>query len=224
MEPHTLRTLNGTLVAMSAATKPGHHETSVEEARSLARVDAEGHVYAQPGLPGGSDPAEGSDAAERSGIAEAPGAAEGAPAHGPGYVGQYPGADADEALKYFSRKFDDLYNRALLLRARVATGADSAKSLGESHQALQEQLEAANWVGDVAALRGVLQEAARGIADLHSAEKAEAEAAVQAHLAVREEIVAEAERLAAVPADQQHWKAAQQRMAELFDHWKAELR
>jgi hypothetical protein len=226
---------------MSAATKPGHHETSVEEARSLARVDAEGHVYAQSGLPpeqtpSGRTPPEqtppertaGEQAstevtpAEGTSTEETP--AEGASAHGAGYVGQYPEADADEALKYFSRKFDDLYNRALLLRARVATGADSAKSLGESHQALQEQLQASNWVGDVTALRNVLQETAQGVEELRKTEKAQAEVAVQAHLAVREEIVAEAEQLAAVPAEQQHWKAAQQRMAELFDRWKAEQR
>lgn len=188
----------GRVVAMSAAVRPGHHETTPEEARRLARVDAEGHVYAL--APSGED----ASATEEA------------------YVGQYPGATEEEALQYFTRKFDELFDRALLLRARVETAADSAKALRESRDGLLAELDGGAWVGDTAALRAVLVELGEGIDARAVQEKAESEKAVAEHLAVREEIVAEAEQIAAADTATQHWKSAQQRMGELFDAWKAE--
>lgn len=184
---------DGTLVSMSPAVRPAHHETSLEEARQLARVDEEGHIYVL--ATGGGE--------EK-------------------YVGQYPGATADEALQYFTRKFDDLYNRVLLLKARVTAGADAAKSLQESSRVLRAELEAGVWAGDAAQLRSVVDELDADIEKQSEQEKQASAAAVQEHLAVRERIVAEAEQIAATDSSSQHWKNAQARMNELFEAWKAE--
>lgn len=184
---------DGTLVSMSPAVKPGHHETSLEEARQHARVDEEGHVYSLS-----------SDGGEEK------------------YVGQYPGATEDEALQYFTRKFDDLYNRVLLLKARAAAGADSAKSLRESSATLRTELDEGVWAGDIPGLAAVLDETDSQIGQQAEQEKQAAEEAVTEHLAVRERIVVEAEQIADADASTQHWKNAQARMNELFDAWKAE--
>ncbi|GAA1452270.1 hypothetical protein GCM10009618_09190 [Nesterenkonia lacusekhoensis] len=184
---------DGTLVSMSPAVKPGHHETSLEEARQLARVDQEGHVYSLA-----------------SGRGEET------------YVGQYPGVTEDEALQYFTRKFDDLYSRVLLLKARAAAGADSAKSLRESSAALRAELDEGVWAGDVPGLTAVLDETDRQIAEQAEQQKRASEEAVAEHLALREQIVAEAEQIADADSSTQHWKNAQARMNELFDAWKAE--
>lgn len=184
---------DGTLVSMSPAVKPGHHETSLEEARQHARVDEEGHVYSLS-----------SDGGEEK------------------YVGQYPGATEDEALQYFTRKFDDLYNRVLLLKARAAAGADSAKSLRESSATLRTELDEGVWAGDVPGLTAVLDETDSQITQQAEQEKQASEEAVAEHLALREQIVAEAEQIADADASTQHWKNAQARMNELFDAWKAE--
>ncbi|GGE63076.1 hypothetical protein GCM10011401_07710 [Nesterenkonia cremea] len=184
---------DGTLVSMSPAVKPGHHETSLEEARQHARVDEEGHVYSLS-----------SDGGEEK------------------YVGQYPGATEDEALQYFTRKFDDLYNRVLLLKARAAAGADSAKSLRESSATLRTELDEGVWAGDISGLAAVLDETDSQITQQAEQEKQASEEAVAEHLAVRERIVAEAEQIADADASTQHWKNAQARMNELFAAWKAE--
>lgn len=184
---------DGTLVSMSPAVKPGHHETSLEEARQLARVDEEGHVYSLA-FGGGEET----------------------------YVGQYPGAPEDEVLQYFARKFDDLYDRVLLLKARAAAGADSAKSLHDSSAALRTELVEGVWVGDVPALTAVLDDADGQIAEQAEQQKRASEEAVAEHLVVREQIVAEAEQIADADPSTQHWKNAQARMNELFDAWKAE--
>lgn len=184
----------GTLDAMSPAVKPTYHQTSLEQARELARVDAEGHVFI-------TDKTSGEEI----------------------NLGQYSaGGGEDEALQYFSRKFDELYNRVLLLGARVATEADTAASLSGSLKALKKELDAGAWLGDTAALEGLLKEIDGGIAEIAGHEKQQNEAAVAAKLAVREEIVAEAEQISAADPASQHWKSAQARMGELFEAWQAE--
>lgn len=182
----------------------------------MARVDDEGHVYVGPlgttagGGPAGAPAEVGTQTSESNQPAQQL------------YVGQYPGATTDEALQYFSRKFDDLFNRTLLLKARVAATADTAKSLGASREALQAELQAGAWVGDVGALQALLDEIAEGIRSSAAEQRQEADRAIEAHLAVREDIVAEAEALSAADPSSQHWKSAQQRMGELFDAWKSE--
>ncbi len=186
-----------TLESMSpAAVKPTYHQTPMDEARELAWVDAEGHVYLKPSEEGG----------------------EGA------YVGQYSAADEEQALAYFTRKFDELYNRALLLGARVATQADGAKSLRSSRAGLSKELENGTWVGDVAGLRALLAEIEKGIESIAAEEDKTHQAVIGQRIAAREEIVAEAEQLAAADEENTHWKNAQERMNELFEAWKAEQR
>ena len=183
----------------------------------MARVDEEGHVYSFLGHSRETPAQDPADASEQStGPDPAQGIAQEA------YVGQYPGATPEEALQYFSRKFDDLFNRALLLKARVEAAADSARSLGESRMSLLRELDDGAWVGDVCALRTMLEGVAESIESRAVQEKQETEQSIQAHLAVRGEIVVEAEGIAATDPAAQHWKSAQQRMSELFDAWKAE--
>ncbi|GAA1169523.1 hypothetical protein GCM10009674_00640 [Nesterenkonia xinjiangensis] len=208
--------------------RPGHHETTLDEARRRARVDEDGHVFAlsssAEAQAATAEAATGEAATGEAATGEAATgeAATGEAATGEAYVGQYPGATVEEALQYFTRKFDELYNRALLLRARVETAADSAKALRESRDALLAELDGGAWVGDTDSLRSILTALGEGIDARAVLEKEQAEKAVAEHLAVREEIVAEAERLAAADPATQHWKSAQQRMGELFDAWKAE--
>lgn len=186
----------GTLEGMTPAVKPTYHQTPLEEARRLARVDEEGHVYVLPTEAGGEET----------------------------YIGQYSAGDQDQALQYFTRKFDDLYNRVLLLAARVATQADSAAHLRTSREQLSKELDAGTWVGTVEELRSLLGEVDKGIAAIAAQESAQNQQAVAQKLQVREQIVTEAEQLAAAGEQDQHWKSAQARMAELFEAWKTEQR
>ncbi|GFZ89032.1 DUF349 domain-containing protein [Nesterenkonia alkaliphila] len=179
-----------------AAVKPNYHKTPLEEIRDRARVDEEGHVYALPAEEGGEEV----------------------------YIGQYSAGDQDQALQYFVRKFDDLYNRVLLLAARVATQADSAAHLRSSREQLVKELEAGVWLGDVQGLRGLLTEVEKGIGAIAAEEDKQQQAAVEAKIAKREEIVAAAEALAAGDPENTHWKSAQEQLNELFEQWKVEQR
>lgn len=217
---------------MSPAVKPTYHQTSIEDVRDRARVDAEGHVYVT--VPAQSAAAEAPEAAVS---ADAPAAARNEQAaqgeqpeqnqqaaQGEQYVGQFSAGGADEALQYFTRKFDELYNRVLLLAARVATQADSAGHLRTSREQLSKELDAGTWLGDVEGLRSLLTEVEAGIEVIAAEENKQNEAALAAKIAVREDIVAQAEALAAADPEKQHWKTAQTQMAELFEAWKTEQR
>ncbi|GAA1148463.1 DUF349 domain-containing protein [Nesterenkonia lutea] len=219
---------------MSPAVKPDHHETSLADAHRFARVDEEGHVFAlsqnagegdaQPSAQADTQPSAEADAQE-SAPADAQESAQADAQQSDAaetYVGQFSGASADEALQYFTRKFDELFNRALLLRARVAAGADSAKALKESAQHIGKELAEGVWVGDVAALKALLEQLSTEIDARGAVEQAQAEEVLVEHLAIRERIVAEAEVLAGSDPSTQHWKSAQARMNELFEAWKGE--
>lgn len=181
---------------MSPAIKPNYHQTPLDEIRDRTRVDEEGHVYVLPSEAGGEE----------------------------SYVGQFSAGDAEAALQYFVRKFDDLYNRALLLRARVATQADSAGSLRSSQHSLKKELAAGVWVGDAEGLGRILDEISTSIDGVSAEEKKQNEEAVAAKVAQRETIVVAAEELAAADSAAQHWKSAQEKMTELFEQWKSEQR
>ncbi|MGW9549667.1 DUF349 domain-containing protein [Citricoccus zhacaiensis] len=135
-------------------------------------------------------------------------------------VGQFPDGTKDEALAYFSRKYDEVVSQVMLLEQRVATGAPAGeiqKTLGHLRQTIGER----GMVGDMPALRARVEALQTRLDDLKLAEKLALEKAQAEQLATREAIVAEAEELAAKDPQQVQWKQASARMAELFENWKA---
>ncbi|GAA1676049.1 hypothetical protein GCM10010977_22240 [Citricoccus zhacaiensis] len=135
-------------------------------------------------------------------------------------VGQFPDGTKDEALAYFSRKYDEVVSQVMLLEQRVATGAPAGeiqKTLGHLRQTIGER----GMVGDMPALRARVEALQTRLDDLKLAEKLALEKAQAQQLATREAIVAEAEELAAKDPQQVQWKQASARMAELFENWKA---
>lgn len=135
-------------------------------------------------------------------------------------VGQFPDGTSDEALAYFSRKYDEVVSQVMLLEQRVATGAPAGeiqKTLGHLRQTIGER----GMVGDMPALRARVEALQTRLDDLKLAERLALEKAQAEQLATREAIVAEAEQMAAKDPQQVQWKHASARMAELFENWKA---
>ncbi|NUL44947.1 DUF349 domain-containing protein [Cellulosimicrobium funkei] len=134
-------------------------------------------------------------------------------------VGQFPDGTKEEALAYFSRKYDEVVSQVMLLEQRVATGAPAGeiqKTLGHLRQTIGER----GMVGDMPALRARVEALQTRLDDLKLAEKLALEKAQAEQLATREAIVVEAEELAAKDPQQVQWKQASARMAELFENWK----
>ncbi|MCY1159318.1 MAG: hypothetical protein MOP51_2343 [Citricoccus sp.] len=135
-------------------------------------------------------------------------------------VGQFPDGTAEEAIAYFSRKYDEVVSQLMLLEQRVATGAPAGeiqKTLGHLRQTIGER----GMVGDMPALRARVEALQTRLDDLKVAERIALEKAQAEQLSTREAIVAEAEALAAKDPAQVQWKQTSARMAELFEDWKA---
>lgn len=135
-------------------------------------------------------------------------------------VGSYPGAGPEAALEYFARKYDELAGHVELLHQRLTSTEVSAKDAGDALAALSETTTDPAVVGDLAALRSRMDELSGLVAArARDEEQARAQAKARAN-AEREAIVAEAEQIAAVPAEKVQWKSSSARMRALFDAWQ----
>lgn len=139
-------------------------------------------------------------------------------------VGSYPDTTAAEALAFFARKYDELAASAALLLQRVVQTDLSVHDGQEGLSALREQVAAARVVGDLAALDATVEQIATSLKAKAQVE-GEARAAAKAEAASRrEEIVAEAEKIAAQPVEKVQWKSSTARMRALLDEWKTQQR
>lgn len=134
-------------------------------------------------------------------------------------VGQLPGASEEEALSYFARKFENVEAQVALLESRLANNAPAA-DLQKGITSIGAQIGVRNMVGDYSGLQKRLVSLAEQIAELGEKQQQARTENRERALAVREEIVAEAEQIAGQDPDQIHWKNSHSRMNELFEAWK----
>jgi hypothetical protein len=131
-------------------------------------------------------------------------------------VGSYPGKTHEEALAYFVRKFETVAAEVALTAARVRSGAMTPEDASSAVARLRIQTAAMNAVGDLAALAAAVEEISPLVEERKSVAAAEKAAAREVARARKEEIVAEAEKVAATDA----WKVSGDRLKELLDEWK----
>jgi hypothetical protein len=133
-------------------------------------------------------------------------------------VGIWQAGSPDEALAFFTRRYDSLATEVSLLERRInatdlAPGQAKA-TISRLHAAIDE----AKAVGDLEGLKRRL-DALSGQADMRQQEhKAARDRARVEAIATKERIVVEAEKLA---AEATHWKSSGERLKELLDEWKA---
>lgn len=135
-------------------------------------------------------------------------------------VGSYPGTSPAEALSYFARKYDELAAATDVLSQRLSQTDLSAHEARESLAHLRQQIGDAHVVGDLAALHRQVDQIAQSISERAAAESASRAQAKAKASAQREQLVVEAEAIAATEPTKMQWKAASSRMRDLFDTWK----
>jgi hypothetical protein len=139
-------------------------------------------------------------------------------AEGERQVGSWQAGSPDEALAFFTRKFEMLETEVSLLEQRLASTDLSPVQARATIERLITAVTDAHAVGDLAGLLARLQ-ALNSVADKRKEEhRAAREAARSEALEVKERIVAEAERIA---AEATHWKISGERMRQLLEEWKA---
>jgi hypothetical protein len=134
-------------------------------------------------------------------------------------VGQYPDGTPEEALAYFQRKFTELAGQVTLLEQRAKRGAPAA-DIAKAVKSLTANIASANAVGNLAALHTRLEALSGAVTELTEKQSEETKALVAAALAEREQIVVEAEKLAAQDPAKAQWKLVSASMDELFTRWQ----
>ncbi|WP_459973263.1 DUF349 domain-containing protein [Nocardioides pyridinolyticus] len=131
-------------------------------------------------------------------------------------VGQYPEGTPEEALKFFTERYDALAFEVDLLEQRIKSGVMSPDEAATSVRTVREQVTEANAVGDLAGLAARLDALSPVLESQREARKAErAQRSAEAR-AGKERIVTEAEQL----ASGNDWRNGANRMRELLDEWK----
>jgi hypothetical protein len=139
-------------------------------------------------------------------------------AEGERAVGSWQAGEADEALAYFHRKYDELAGQVTLLEQRLK-GTDLAPAQAEaSIVKLREAVADAHAIGDLAALTARLDGLTEAVAQRREEVKAAREHARAEARTVKERIVDEAERIA---EETTHWKSGGERLRQLVEEWKA---
>nr|WP_219108199.1 DUF349 domain-containing protein [Austwickia sp. TVS 96-490-7B] len=139
-------------------------------------------------------------------------------------VGSYPGATPEEALAYFTRKYDDADAQADLLLQRISQTEMSAKEATDGLTKLRAVTTDLRAVGDLVALHAKVETIATAVEARKTIEAAERAKEREAATARRTEIVEAAELLAGQPEEKIQWKASSAQMRSLLDDWKAAQR
>jgi uncharacterized protein DUF349 len=132
-------------------------------------------------------------------------------------VGQYPEGTPEEALAFFTRRFDALAFEVQLLEQRVRAGALSPDEATESIKKVAAQLVEPNAVGDIVGLTARLDALGPLIGVQRGQRRADRARKLEEASTRKQEIVAEAEKISLG----KDWRNGVNRLRDLLDEWKA---
>jgi hypothetical protein len=132
-------------------------------------------------------------------------------------VGQWPDASPEEALAFYTRRYDALAFEVDLLEKRVEAGTVSPDDARAAVKKVTTAIDEAQAVGDLDGLRGRLEALAPLVAQQREKKKAERAAKVEEAREAKTKIATEAETIAAGI----DWRHGVTRLRELLDEWKA---
>ena len=132
-------------------------------------------------------------------------------------VGQYPEGSPDEALRFFTERYDALAFEVGLLEQRIRSGVLSPDEAVESVKTVRAQVVDAHAVGDLGSLANRLDGLAPVIATQREVRKVERAQRAAESKTQKEALVSEAEQL----ATGNDWRNGANRLRELLEQWKS---
>ena len=132
-------------------------------------------------------------------------------------VGQWPDANPEEALAFYTRRYDALAFEVDLLEKRVQAGTVSPDDARAAVKKVTSAIDEAQAVGDLDGLRTRLVALTPLVAQQREKRKAERAAKVEEARSAKTKIATEAETIAAGT----DWRHGVTRLRELLDEWKA---
>jgi hypothetical protein len=139
-------------------------------------------------------------------------------AEGERVVGIWQAGSPDEALAFFTRRYDSLATEVSLLERRLATTDLAPGQAKATISRLHAAIDEAKAVGDLAGLKRRLDALSERAEHRQAEHRAARDRARIDAIEVKDRIVAEAEKLA---EEATHWKSSGERLKELLDEWKA---
>ncbi len=131
-------------------------------------------------------------------------------------VGQYPEGTPQEALAFFTRRFDALEFEVQLLEQRVRAGTLTPDEATESIRTVATQVAEANAVGDIGSLTVRLDALAPLVDAQRSKRREERARKLDESRARKEQIVGEAEKISLG----KDWRNGVNRLRDLLEEWK----
>jgi hypothetical protein len=132
-------------------------------------------------------------------------------------VGQYPEGSPEEALAFFTRRYDAVAFEVQLLEQRIRNGAVPPDEATTAVAALAQQLREPNAVGDITALVARLDALRPVIATQREKRREDNARRREESRARKDQIVTEAERL----AKGRDWRNGANRLRDLLEEWKS---
>lgn len=131
-------------------------------------------------------------------------------------VGQYAAGSPEDALAFYTARYDALASEVELLEQRVRAAKMSPEEAHETVKGVRTQVTDANAVGDLAALSGRLDALGPLIASQREARKAERAQKAEQAKDDKEKLVGRAEAIAAGT----DWRHGAHQLRELLETWK----
>ncbi len=131
-------------------------------------------------------------------------------------VGQYPEGTPQEALAFFTRRYDALEFEVQLLEQRVRAGTLTPDEATESIRTVATQVAEANAVGDIGSLTVRLDALAPLVDAQRSKRREERARKLDESRARKEQIVGEAEKISLG----KDWRNGVNRLRDLLEEWK----
>src|SRR3954452_7603647 len=205
-------------MATMRAAEPQHRSTPGRRRSRCCNVTAQGNSPDGNGQgQTASDNAQPDAVASQWGRVEPDGTVYVRTAEGERMVGQYPEGTPDEALAFFTRRFDALAFEVQLLEQRVRAGALSPDEATESIKQVAAQLVEPNAVGDIVGLSARLDALGPLIGVQRGQRRADRARKLEEAHTRKQQIVAEAEKI----AQGKDWRNGVNRLRDLLEEWKA---
>jgi prefoldin subunit 5 len=131
-------------------------------------------------------------------------------------VGQYAAGSPEEALAFYTKRFDDLVLEVQLLEQRIRNGTVTPDEATTAVDQVQEQLREPHCVGDIRALRARLESLRPLIGAQREKRREEKARRAEEARTRKRQIVEEAEKLAAGT----DWRTGANRLRDLLEEWK----
>jgi hypothetical protein len=138
-------------------------------------------------------------------------------ADGERVVGIWQAGSPDEALEFFTRRYDALATEVNLLERRIVSTDLAPAAAKATISRLHSAIDEAKAVGDLDGLKRRLDDLSEQADHRREEHKAARDRARVEALDLKEHIVAEAEQIA---AEATHWKSGGERLKELLEEWK----